>query len=92
MANPGQPKCRECDKPAYWDEAKQHYSPGCGKTHANQAIAKGFHGPQAIQGQPLCQMCDSPAWFDDKAKKFSPGCSRSHSQEAINLGYTKPRG
>lgn len=40
----GQPICQMCNNAAYYDGYK--YSPGCGRGHAQQAIAKGFTGPR----------------------------------------------
>jgi hypothetical protein len=84
-------QCRICGDPAWLDPATQKFSPGCGKTHAKQAIKQGFTGPQAVQGQPLCQMCNSPAWFDPATQKFSPGCGKTHAQQAVKQGHTEPR-
>ncbi len=43
-ATQGQPICRICDRPAYHDG--YNYSPGCGKTHALQALSMGYKTPR----------------------------------------------
>lgn len=45
-ASQGQPICRMCSQPAYWDANNNKYSPGCGITHANQAIRSGYTTPR----------------------------------------------
>ena len=40
----GQPICRICDNVAYFDGFR--WSPGCSRTHAQMAIARGCHTPR----------------------------------------------
>ena len=40
----GQPICRMCSNAAFYDGYK--FSPGCGRTHASEAIALGFTTPR----------------------------------------------
>ena len=43
-AKQGQFMCRICSNAAFYDGRK--FSPGCGRTHATQAIAMGFTTPR----------------------------------------------
>ncbi|ANB50193.1 hypothetical protein [Powai lake megavirus] len=43
IAYQGQPMCRICRAPAFYDGQK--FSPGCGKRHAQEAMARGFMTP-----------------------------------------------
>ena len=40
----GQPICRMCDNAAFFDGIR--FSPGCGRSHANIAIQRGFTTPR----------------------------------------------
>lgn len=43
IAYQGQPICRMCPAPAFYDGYK--FSPGCGRRHAQEAMAQGFTTP-----------------------------------------------